>query len=216
MSIVCTQYNLANFSSMMSCSIWCKTSLLDIAYTYLNNTWYTWGNTVLQQNNVCNVEKHPSFSVANLLPMNINFVFWCSVQTQTVCVPLAPARTHSLGRSMTNVEKPSFLPGCWALNFSYASLMLHRINLFWWCSFLPTDTQSLFSWHCSAYFITCIEVLLKLHCFIRNTLSNLCVWGWKNALLINKIIRTSGHTLEVSNSFITLGTDQLFGSTVGI
>ena len=35
----------------------------------------------------------------------------------------------SFGCNMANVEKPSF-PGCWALNCSYASLLLHMINRF--------------------------------------------------------------------------------------
>ena len=41
----------------------------------------------------------------------ISLTCWWMIKTQTQCVPLAPARTHSLGRSYANFEKPASISG---------------------------------------------------------------------------------------------------------
>ena len=81
----------------------------------------------------------------SLAPIHINLTFWCTVHTHTECVPLAPARTHSLGRRSANLEKPICAFPCFVLNDAYTSRRLQRIRRFCTCirvSPIFTDTKS--------------------------------------------------------------------------
>ena len=77
---------------------------------------------------------------------NIRLTFSWWMQSQTVCVQLAPVSMQFRGLSWENFDRQILAVGCWALKFAYNSERLHRINFFWTCSREPssfsTETKS--------------------------------------------------------------------------